>query len=108
MVSWMLAEAREDLSALPGLPKGSSRASRLERRKVHNLFCATGIVVCAEWLCLERGVVLGDLQRSLSSLNYSVSQSVSCSAEPGFRLRIKPRHAEHSVAQELSSLGSLE
>lgn len=37
LVSWMLVEVRENLSVLPGLPKGSSWASCFDRRKVHNL-----------------------------------------------------------------------
>ena len=83
-------EVREKLSVPPSLPKGSSWASRFERRKVHNPFCGAVRVLCAERLCFEPGVVPGDLQRSLSSLNCSVIQEVSYSAEPRLRLRIKP------------------
>ena len=86
----MLVEVRANLSVPPSLPKGSSWASRFERRKVHNPFCGAVTVLCAERLCFERGVVPGDLQRSLSSLNCSVIQEVSYSAEPRRRLRIKP------------------
>lgn len=55
-------------------PRGKRLGKLLGKERGPSLFRGAVTALCAEWCSFEQGVIPGDLQRSLPSLNYSVGQ----------------------------------